>query len=189
MQTTQTKQEILTHPCSISDPFCAQLSIFQTSQWQISFTKKTLRYYLHAVTQRAALLGFEIWLMCYTWCHPQHLGSSFLHSWFNVLGRWESWYYTVIPICWSQCFVPTGILINKHSLQAHTVPSQQKESSVFNVSTAGMKAHGGIAQSEARRQLIFSLWLAKLCCSYTNGNGMCMSVLLFLPSLSHLSRQ
>ncbi len=73
-------------------------------------------------------------------------------------------------------FIPTGILINKYSLQADTGPSQQNESSVSNVSTAGMKAHGGVAQSEASRQLIFPLWLAKLCCSYTNGNGMCMSV-------------
>lgn len=57
----------------------------------------------------------------------------------------------------SLCFVLTGILINKYSLQADTVLSKQNESSVSNVSTAGMKAHGGIAQSEASRQLIFPL--------------------------------
>jgi len=84
----------------------------------------------------------------------------------------------------SLCFIPPGILINKYSSQADTVPSQQNESCDSNVSTAGIKAHGGIAQSEASRQLIFPLWLAKLCCSYTNGNGMCMSVPLSLPSLS-----
>lgn len=54
-------------------------------------------------------------------------------------------------------FIPTGILINKHSSRADTVPSQQHASSVSNVSTAGMKAHGGIAQSDASRQLIFPL--------------------------------
>lgn len=117
--------------------------------------------------------------------------SCFPHSWFDSLGRWELPFYNVISADHSAplCFIPTGILINKYPLQSDTMPSQQNKSSVSNVSTAGIKAHGGISQSEASRQLIFPLWLAKLCCSYTNGNGMCMSVPLSLPSLSHLSRQ
>lgn len=39
--------------------------------------------------------------------------------------------------------------------RSDTDTSKQNESAASNVTTAGVKAHGSIAQSEANRQLIF----------------------------------
>lgn len=130
------------------------------------------------VTSLLALQGLEIWQWCLV------LMSSQLGGLGKVGAECIIMPFISADHSASLRFIPPGILTNKHSFQADTVPSQHNESCDSNVSTAGIKAHGGIAQSEASRQLIFPLWLAKLCCSYTNGNGMCMSVPLSLPSLS-----
>lgn len=80
-----------------------------------------------------------------------HLGSLFCHSWFDGLGS------VILPSLpadhsASQCFIPTGILINKYRLTHHKRVSPL---SVSNVSTAGMKAHGGIAQRKAQQTAYF----------------------------------
>lgn len=148
------------------------------------------------VSKRISMFNIcQIFHQCLTWIassewHPCSVSvastrtSSFPHSWFQGGSYCITLPFLSADHSVSLRFIPTGTLINKYSSQADAVPSQQNESSISNVPTAGIKAHGGIAHSEAGRQLIFPLWLAKLCCSYTNGNGMCMSVPLSLPSLS-----
>lgn len=115
VRTTQTKQEI--HPFSILCSFCLKWT-FETSQWQIFYKKKEslsdCNHPQSAVHVPRSIAGISHLTKCFFFFFifdPQQLGSSFPHSWFDVLGKTGVIVlYHTAPLC----FIPTGISTNKH---------------------------------------------------------------------------